>query len=96
MNNVMNLFADLAPKLEALAKANAAVGPVTEVGGRFAIPLVELSLGLGGGGSGEGADPQSGGSAKGFGGGADGALNATPVAVVIVEDGAVRLEMLGR
>ena len=90
------LFASVAKRLEALARNNAVVGEVTGVGGRHAIPLVEVSLGLGGGGgAGEGDDPNTGSHGKGQASGAGGGAKVTPVAVIVVENGTVKLETLG-
>jgi uncharacterized spore protein YtfJ len=96
MSEPEKLFESVAPRLEALAKSNAVVGPITTVGGRHAIPLVELALGLGGaGGSGEGDDPATGGHGKGIGGVAGGSAKATPVAVIVVDNGKVSIQGLG-
>jgi uncharacterized spore protein YtfJ len=91
-----NLFESVVPRLEALVKSNAVLGPITTVGSRHAVPLVELSLGLGGGGGGgEGDDPatkvHSGGQAAGAAGGA----RVTPVAVLIVDGATVSIHPLG-
>ena len=90
------LFESVVPKLEALVRSNAVIGPTTTVGARHAIPLVELSLGLGGGGGmGEGDDPKTGVRGKGHGGGAAGGAKVTPVAVLVIDDGRVQLQTLG-
>lgn len=96
MVEATKMFTGVAERLEALAKTNAVVGPMTTIGERTAIPLVEISLGLGGGGGeGEGDDPASGGRGKGHGGAAAGGAKVTPVAVIVVENGSVKLETLG-
>ncbi len=97
MSNVNGSLLDsVAPKLEALVGSNAVVGRVLSVDGRHVVPLVELSLSLGGaGGQGEGDDPETGLHGSGSGGAAGGGARATPVAVLVVEDGDVRLETLG-
>jgi uncharacterized spore protein YtfJ len=96
MKETDRLFQSVAPKLEALVRSNAVLGPTTTVGTRHAIPLVELSLGLGGGGGvGEGDDPKTGIHGKGHGGGAAGGAKVTPVAVLVVDGANVRLESLG-
>ncbi len=96
MKDAEQLFESVAPKLEALVKSNAVVGSTITVDGRHAIPLVELSLSLaGGGGEGEGDDPDTGAHGKGHGGGAGGGAKATPVAVLVVENGEVRINPLG-
>ncbi len=96
MKDTQKLFASVAPKLEAMVKANAVVGPRTSVGNRHAIPLVEISLGLGGGGGGgDGVDPKGGAEGRGHGGAAGGGVKVTPVAVLIVDGSDVHLESLG-
>ncbi len=96
MKDMEKLFSSVAPKLEALVKANAVVGPKTSVGDRHAIPLVELSLGLGGGGAGgDGSDPRSGAKGSGHGGAAGGGVKVTPVAVLVVDGGDVQIQSLG-
>jgi uncharacterized spore protein YtfJ len=90
------LFESVAPKLEALVRSNAVLGPTTTVGTRHAIPLVELSLGLGGGGGlGEGDDPKTGTRGKGHGGAAAGGAKVTPVAVLVIDGDRVQLQPLG-
>jgi uncharacterized spore protein YtfJ len=96
MSTPENLFNSLAPRLEALAQSNAVIGPITSVGDKHVVPLVELSLGLGGGGGGgEGPDRTSGAHGKGFGGGAGGGAKVTPVAVIVVDGNKVSLQALG-
>lgn len=96
MSSPETLFTSVAPRLEALARANAVVGTVTSVGGRHVLPLVELSLGLGGGGGGgQGPDRETGAHGKGFGGGAGGGAKVTPVAVIVVDGNQVTLQPLG-
>ncbi len=96
MSTPESLFASVAPRLEALAQSNAVVGPVTSIGDKHVVPLVELSLGMGGaGGGGEGPNPSTGAQGKGFGGGAGGGAKVTPVAVIVVEGNQVSLQPLG-
>lgn len=97
MEQVKLMLAALTAKLEALAKANAVVGRKISVGQRHVIPLCELSLGMGGGGgTGQGGDAPGKQDSKGVGAGAGGAAKATPVAVIVVDGGTVRIERLGR
>lgn len=96
MKDTQTLFESVAPKLEALVKSNAVVGPTTSVGDRHVIPLVELSLGLGGGGGGgEGEDPETGTGGAGHGGAAGGGAKVTPVAVLVIQGDDVQLQTLG-
>ena len=94
MEHVKQLLAALSGKLEGLAKANAVVARPVSVADRHIVPLCELGLAFGGGGgSGELDDPGSE-SGKGTGGGAGGAAKAVPVAVLVIEDGEARIELI--
>jgi uncharacterized spore protein YtfJ len=96
MEALKKILGALVVRLEALAKGNAVVGKKISVGDRHVIPLCELSLGLaGGGGSGQGG-PRGKEESKGQGGGAGGGARVTPLAVIVVEGGKVRIEHLGR
>lgn len=98
MEFVTQLLTRLTTRLGALAKSNAVVARRVSVGDRHVIPLCELSVGIGGGGGqGEGSDPEKGETAgKGLAGGAGGSAKASPVAVIVVEGGRVRVESLGQ
>ena len=98
MNYVTQLLGKLTARLRELAQGNAVVAKSVSVGDRHVIPLCELSLGFGGGGGqGEGIDPGEGeGAGRGMAGGAGGGAKASPVAVIIVEAGRVRIESLGQ
>ena len=98
MKSIKDLFKTVTEKLEGLAKGNAVVAQPISVGNRHVIPLCELSVGFGGGGGvGEGDMEKSGeGKGKGVGGGVGGGAKAAPVAVLVIEDGKVRIEDLGR
>jgi uncharacterized spore protein YtfJ len=97
MDNVTQLLVRLTARLRELAAGNAVVAKKVSVGDRHVIPLCELSLGFGGGGAqGEGTDPNNAeGGGRGTAGGAGGGAKASPVAVIVVEDGKVRIESLG-
>lgn len=97
MKEIKELFAAVSERLQRLARSGAVVAKPISVGSRHVIPLCELRLGFGGGGghgTGE-ADAGGSGTGTGTGGGAGGGAKATPVAVLVVEDGRVRLETLG-
>ena len=95
MKHIRQLLEVVTSKIEGLAKGNAVVAKPISVGQRHVIPLCELSFGFGaGGGVGEGAEDGSGGG-KGSGGGAGAGVKATPVAVVVIDGGKVRVESLG-
>lgn len=98
MKHVKELFAAVGERLAKLAKGNAVVAKPISVGERHVIPLCELTVGFaGGGGQGEG-EPLTPGDQpmSGLGGGAGGGAKASPVAVLIIEDGKVRVEPLGQ
>ncbi|MFN3196942.1 MAG: spore germination protein GerW family protein [Bradymonadia bacterium] len=95
MKHVQAMLEAVTGRLKALAQRNAVVAKPISVGDRHVLTLCELSIGFGGaGGAGEGEESSHGGG-KGTGGGAGGKAAACPVAVLIVEDGKVRLEHLG-
>lgn len=97
MEQVKQLLLALTAKLQGLAKSNAVVGRKISVGQRHVVPLCELSLGMGGGGgTGQGGDAPGKQDSKGAGAGVAGAAKATPVAVIVVDGGTVRVEQLGR
>ena len=96
MKHVTQLISQLTERLTKLAKDNATVAKKVEVGNRAIIPLCEVSMGFGGGGgAGEGAEGDSEASGSGTGGGAGGGTKVMPVAVIVVDDGKVRIEKLG-
>ena len=95
MKHVLELFGTVSERLERIAKGNAVVAKPISLGDRHVIPLCELSVGFGGGGGvGEGTGDEEG-PMTGTGGGAGGGAKATPVAVLIIENGHVRIENLG-
>lgn len=98
MEHVKQLLTKLTTRLGELAKGNAVVAKRVSVGDRHVIPLCELSLGFGGGGGeGEGTDSKKGeSSGRGAAGGAGGGAKASPVAVIVVDGGHVRIESLGQ
>jgi uncharacterized spore protein YtfJ len=97
MEHVKKLLESLMDDLGKMAEGNATVGTPVTVGERHLLPLVELSMALGGGGGqGEGAA----GRAKeetgaGAGAAAGGGAKASPVALLVVDHGRVRLEKIG-
>jgi uncharacterized spore protein YtfJ len=93
--NLKELLATVSTRLGGLAKKNAVVAKPVSLGERHVLTLCELRLGLGGGGGeGEGTE-NAGASGKGTGLGAAGGARATPVAVIIVENGKARVQSLG-
>lgn len=95
MLHLRKLFEAAANRLRSLARGNGVVTKPISVGDRHIVTLVELSIGFGGaGGSGEGTENGQA-EGKGTGGGAGGKASACPVAVLVVQDGKVRVEHLG-
>ena len=95
MKQLKGLMTVVSERLAALVKRNAIVARPVSVGERHVLTLCELRLGLGGGGGeGEGVEGE-GAAGKGTGGGAGGGARTTPVAVIIVDGGKVRVESLG-
>jgi uncharacterized spore protein YtfJ len=97
MDQIKRLLTGMSKSLDRLAEGNAVVANPISVGDRHVVPLCELSLAYGGGGGvGEGESPGSKkGAGSGEGGGGGGAAKASPVAVLVVEDGKIRLEKIG-
>ncbi len=98
MMSFKEIFAAVSDRVADLAKSNAVVATPISVGDRHVIPLCELSVGFGGGGGvGEGEPIKPGDDlVSGTGGGAGGAAKASPVAVLVIENGKVRIEHLGQ
>jgi uncharacterized spore protein YtfJ len=96
MKRVIGFLETLSKGLERLTAGNAVIAKPISIGNRHVLPLCELSLVWGaGGGEGEGEADESGkGHGQGTGGGGGGAAKANPVAIIVVEDGKVRLESL--
>lgn len=97
MEQIKQLLARLGTDLRVLAERNAVVASPISVGDRHVVPLCELSIGVGaGGGKGEGEAPGGEqGSGSGVGAAVAGGAKASPVAVLVIEEGKVRLEKIG-
>jgi uncharacterized spore protein YtfJ len=98
MKDLKDIFAAVSDRVAGLARNNAVVAKPISVGDRHILPLCELSVGFGGGGgTGEGEPVKPGDEqVTGSGGGAGGAAKASPVAVVVIENGKVHIEHLGQ
>lgn len=96
MKKVIEVFQVLSKMLDRFAAGNAVVAKPISIGDRHVLPLCELSLGwAGAGGEGDGEGDESGkGRGSGTGGGGGGSAKANPVALIVVENGKVRLESL--
>jgi len=95
VKHVKAMFEAVTARLKGLVLKNAVVSKPISVGDRHVVTLCELSVGFGGfGGQGEGAEDGQGKGA-GQGGLAAGRAAACPVAVLVIDNGKVRIEHLG-
>jgi uncharacterized spore protein YtfJ len=91
MEQLKNLLEKVTGQLDALTKGNKVVAKTISVGSRHVISLCELSMGFGVGG-GTASDQEN--KSKGTGGGSGAGIKIGPVAVIVVDDGKVRIESL--
>jgi uncharacterized spore protein YtfJ len=93
MEHVRKLLEAVRARLPAGALKDSVASKPLLVGDRHVLVLSEFSIGFGaGGGSGESQEKSS---PRGTGGGGGGGAKASPVAVLVVEQGKVRLERIG-
>lgn len=93
MEHVTRLMAVVRSVLSRTALKDAVASKPLVIGDQQILVLSDVSVGLGGGGgSGTGSARQM---ASGTGGASGGGAKARPVAVLVVENGEVRLEPLG-
>ncbi len=93
MEHVKKLLEAVRGKLPAGTMKDSVASKPLSVGDRHVLVLSEFSIGFGaGGGSGESQEKRG---AKGTGGGGGGGARASPIAVLVVEQGKVRLERIG-
>ena len=87
-NSVPNMMEGMLHKIREMIDANTVMGnPVTTPDGTTIIPISKVSIGFGGGGS----DFATNKGGNPFGGGAGGGVKVTPVAVIVVSEGNVRM-----
>lgn len=87
-NNVEGLMGVSVEKIRGMVDANTVVGtPINLEDGTTLIPVSKISYGFASGGS----DLPSKSSAELFGGGAGAGVNITPVAFIVIKDGAVNI-----
>jgi uncharacterized spore protein YtfJ len=96
MEHVKSLIALLSDRLRKVAAGNAVVAKPVSVGDRHIVPLCELGLTFGGGGGGGEGKDNKGQKGSGMGAAAAGGAKASPIAVLVIEDGRARLEKIGR
>lgn len=88
MNEIGDLFDKTVGEIERMLSTKTVVGEPITVDGNTLIPLVNVGFGFGVG-AGQGSEPQKG---SGQGGGTGGGGGVKPVALVIVNDGLVKVE----
>ncbi|MBI5548630.1 MAG: hypothetical protein HY901_32515 [Deltaproteobacteria bacterium] len=94
MDEIKKLLEAVRQHLSGRALRDIVVSKPLSAGERHVVVLSELSLMFGGGG-GTGEASTAGKASKGAGGASGGMSKASPVAVLVVEDGKVRLERVG-
>ncbi len=94
MEEVKKILAAVRGRLPRAALKDAVVSKPISAGDQHVLVLSEVSIGFGaGGGSGDERGKHPG---RGTGGGGGGGAKANPVAVLVVDQGKVRLEKIGR
>jgi uncharacterized spore protein YtfJ len=88
MQDIETLFDKNAGEIERLLSSKTVVGEPIKIEGNTLIPLVNVGFGFGVGG-GEGTEPKK---STGHGGGTGGGGGVKPVALVVVNEGGVRVE----
>ena len=97
MKNVKGIISLLGDRLTSLAKGSVVATEPISVGDRHVLALCELALSIGGGGgAGEELSNEEHQKGEGIGGGVGGGAKATPVAVLVVDGGNVRIETFGK
>jgi uncharacterized spore protein YtfJ len=94
MEEIKKLFESVRQRLSGVAMKDSVVSRPLTAGEQHVLVLSEISVMFGGGG-GDGESTAAGKVAKGTGGGSFGVGKASPVAVLVVEQGRVRLEKIG-
>jgi uncharacterized spore protein YtfJ len=79
-------------ELQEMLDTKHVIGEPMTFGSTTVVPLVSVGFGFGGGGGGGGGTSSSGERGEGGGSGGGGGGGIKPIAVLIIEDGAVRLE----
>ena len=97
MEQIKTLFDVIRSRFSTSTVKDSVASKPISAGDRHVLVLSEIAVSFGaGGGTGEtsGGEKASQAPAKGTGGGAGGAAKASPVAIVVIENGAVRVEPL--
>ena len=90
-NSLPNMLENTIAKIREMVDVNSVVGdPITTPDGVTIIPVSKVSVGFGGGGS-DFVSKNVNKQENPFGGGAGGGVKVTPIAFLIVKEGAVRM-----
>jgi len=81
-------------ELHRVLDASQAIGEPMTFGNTTVVPLVSVGFGFGAGGGGGGGTTPNGEGGEGGGGGGGAGGGVKPIAVLIIQDGAVRLERI--
>jgi uncharacterized spore protein YtfJ len=94
MKEIEGVFTTAVAELESLLNTRTVVGEPIQVGSATVIPLVSMGFGFGvGGGTGKAGKEAEG---EGYGGGTGGGGGVKPVAIIVSDDGGVRVENVGK
>lgn len=89
--NLPEMLEGAVSKMREMVDVNSVIGdPITTVDGVTIIPISKVSVGFAGGGS-DYVSKHANKHDNPFGGGIGGGMNVTPIAFLIVKDGAVRM-----
>ena len=89
--NLPNMLENTIAKIREMLDANSVIGdPITTVDGVTIIPVSKVSVGFGGGGS-DYVSKNANKQENPFGGGAFGGVKVTPIAFIVIKEGAVRM-----
>lgn len=89
--NLPNMLENTISKMREMVDVNSVIGePITTPDGVTIIPVSKVSIGFAGGGS-DYVSKHPNKHENPFGGGVGGGMNVTPIAFLIIKDGAVRM-----
>ncbi len=89
--NLPNMLENTIAKIREMVDVNSVIGtPITTPDGVTIIPVSKVSVGVGGGGS-DFVSKNLNKQENPFGGGAGGGVKVTPIAFLVVKEGAVRV-----
>ena len=88
--NLPNMLENTIAKIREMVDVNSVIGEPITAGGVTIIPISKVSVGFGGGGS-DYVSRNANKSENPFGGGVGAGVKVTPVAFLIIKEGAVRM-----